>query len=177
MDRSHFRLARHWTLRGRLRALARSACARATATLIVKRPPARRRCADRSTAICLDTSGSMDGLIDAARQKIWSIVNDLALATPTPRCASRTTPATTATTPSAAGAVTRLHGIRHRLGAALRSRPTEAGLVARPDAASRLACRRRRTPSLIVVPATVGGAGPKARLQERLQEPRVEPAS
>ncbi len=36
-------------------------------------------------AICLDTSGSMDGLIDAARQKLWAIVNDLALAKPTPR--------------------------------------------------------------------------------------------
>lgn len=35
-------------------------------------------------AICLDTSGSMDGLIDAARQNIWAIVNDLALATPRP---------------------------------------------------------------------------------------------
>jgi len=36
-------------------------------------------------AICLDTSNSMDGLIDAARRKIWTIVNDLALAKPTPR--------------------------------------------------------------------------------------------
>lgn len=36
-------------------------------------------------AICLDTSGSMDGLIDAAKQKLWAIVNDLALAEPTPR--------------------------------------------------------------------------------------------
>jgi hypothetical protein len=36
-------------------------------------------------AICLDTSGSMNGLIDAARQKLWAIVNDLALARPTPR--------------------------------------------------------------------------------------------
>jgi len=36
-------------------------------------------------AICLDTSGSMSGLIDAARQKLWAIVNDLALVTPTPR--------------------------------------------------------------------------------------------
>ena len=35
--------------------------------------------------ICLDTSGSMEGLIDSARRKIWSIVNDLALAKPTPR--------------------------------------------------------------------------------------------
>jgi hypothetical protein len=36
-------------------------------------------------AICLDTSGSMDGLIDAARQNIWAIVNDLALAQPQPQ--------------------------------------------------------------------------------------------
>lgn len=35
-------------------------------------------------AICLDASGSMDGLIDAAKQKLWAIVNDLALAEPTP---------------------------------------------------------------------------------------------
>lgn len=35
-------------------------------------------------AICLDTSGSMQGLIDAARQKLWEIVNDLATARPTP---------------------------------------------------------------------------------------------
>jgi hypothetical protein len=36
-------------------------------------------------AICLDTSGSMDGLINSARQKLWTIVNDLAKADPTPR--------------------------------------------------------------------------------------------
>ena len=36
-------------------------------------------------AICLDTSNSMDGLIDAARRKIWTIVNDLALAKPEPQ--------------------------------------------------------------------------------------------
>lgn len=36
-------------------------------------------------AICLDTSGSMEGLINAARMKLWEIVNDLALAKPTPR--------------------------------------------------------------------------------------------
>jgi len=34
--------------------------------------------------LCLDTSGSMSGLIDAARQKLWVIVNDLATARPTP---------------------------------------------------------------------------------------------
>ncbi len=36
-------------------------------------------------AICLDTSGSMSGLIQAAQQKLWAIVNDLALAEPTPK--------------------------------------------------------------------------------------------
>ena len=36
-------------------------------------------------AICLDTSGSMEGLIEAAKQKLWAIVNDLALAEPMPR--------------------------------------------------------------------------------------------
>ena len=35
-------------------------------------------------AICLDTSGSMTGLINSARQKLWDIVNELALAQPTP---------------------------------------------------------------------------------------------
>lgn len=35
-------------------------------------------------AICLDTSGSMSGLINAARQKLWDIVNELALAKPEP---------------------------------------------------------------------------------------------
>jgi len=35
-------------------------------------------------AICLDVSGSMKGLVDSARAKLWSIVNDLALAKPTP---------------------------------------------------------------------------------------------
>ncbi|MEZ5962689.1 MAG: VWA domain-containing protein [Planctomycetota bacterium] len=45
--------------------------------------PARARAID--LAICLDTSGSMDGLIDSARQGIWAIVNDLALAKPTPK--------------------------------------------------------------------------------------------
>ncbi|MEW6743958.1 MAG: vWA domain-containing protein [Planctomycetota bacterium] len=46
-------------------------------------PPAGERAVD--LVLCLDTSGSMQGLIDAARQKLWAIVNDLALAKPTPR--------------------------------------------------------------------------------------------
>ncbi len=36
-------------------------------------------------AICLDTSGSMEGLINSARQKLWAITNELAVAEPTPR--------------------------------------------------------------------------------------------
>jgi hypothetical protein len=36
-------------------------------------------------AICLDTSGSMNGLIDAARQKLWGIVNEFVFADPQPR--------------------------------------------------------------------------------------------
>jgi hypothetical protein len=36
-------------------------------------------------AICLDTSGSMEGLIESAKQKLWAIVNELATAQPTPR--------------------------------------------------------------------------------------------
>src|ERR1700683_2436184 len=33
----------------------------------------------------LDTTGSMGGLIDAAKQKIWSISNQIASGTPTPQ--------------------------------------------------------------------------------------------
>lgn len=35
-------------------------------------------------AICLDTSNSMDGLIDAAKQQLWDIVNELSRAEPMP---------------------------------------------------------------------------------------------
>jgi hypothetical protein len=34
--------------------------------------------------ICLDTSNSMDGLIDSAKARLWDIVNDLARVKPTP---------------------------------------------------------------------------------------------
>ncbi len=36
-------------------------------------------------AICLDISGSMEGLIHAARQNLWTVVNQLALVKPVPR--------------------------------------------------------------------------------------------
>jgi hypothetical protein len=35
-------------------------------------------------ALCLDTSSSMDGLIDSAKHKLWDVVNDLARAKPAP---------------------------------------------------------------------------------------------
>ncbi len=35
-------------------------------------------------ALCLDTSGSMDGLIEAAKHKLWGIVNELARVRPAP---------------------------------------------------------------------------------------------
>ena len=35
--------------------------------------------------ICLDTSGSMSGLIESAKQKLWAVVNELATARPRPR--------------------------------------------------------------------------------------------
>src|SRR5262245_19247081 len=34
---------------------------------------------------CLDTTGSMGGLIEAAKQKIWAISNQIAGGTPTPQ--------------------------------------------------------------------------------------------
>jgi von Willebrand factor type A domain len=34
--------------------------------------------------LCLDTSGSMDGLIDSAKRRLWTVVNDLAKVEPTP---------------------------------------------------------------------------------------------
>jgi hypothetical protein len=44
--------------------------------------PARRPV---DLAICLDTSGSMEGLIEAAKRKLWDITTELAKAKPTPR--------------------------------------------------------------------------------------------
>ncbi len=40
---------------------------------------------DVDLVLCLDTSGSMQGLIDSARARLWDVVNSLAQAKPTPR--------------------------------------------------------------------------------------------
>src|SRR6516165_2556723 len=39
---------------------------------------------DVEVVFCLDTTGSMGGLIDAAKKKIWSISNQIAAGKPTP---------------------------------------------------------------------------------------------
>jgi len=50
------------------------------------RPGGRRLVRERriDLAICLDTSGSMSGLINSARGKLWQIVSELAMAKPSP---------------------------------------------------------------------------------------------
>jgi Mg-chelatase subunit ChlD len=45
--------------------------------------PEARRTVD--LVICLDTSGSMTGLIESAKQKLWAVVNELATARPRPK--------------------------------------------------------------------------------------------
>lgn len=72
-------------------ALAGSVLAQAptpTAALRLVEPAAVRTAAAPSRAIdlviCLDVSGSMDGLLNAARQNLWAVVNDLATLRPQP---------------------------------------------------------------------------------------------
>ena len=53
-----------------------------TASLPAAPPAAKPKPVD--VVLCLDTSNSMDGLIDSAKRKLWAIVNDLAKIEPTP---------------------------------------------------------------------------------------------
>src|SRR3954452_17304987 len=46
-------------------------------------PPAEKK-PQVEVVFCLDTTGSMGGLIEAAKQKIWSISNQIAGGKPTP---------------------------------------------------------------------------------------------
>ena len=46
--------------------------------------PSTEKAKSIDVVICLDTSNSMDGLIDSAKRKLWAIVNDLAKIEPTP---------------------------------------------------------------------------------------------
>ena len=54
----------------------------AQAKSIAPTPPKPVRHVD--LVICLDTSGSMSGLIQSAKQKLWAVVNELATAKPKP---------------------------------------------------------------------------------------------
>lgn len=66
---------------------ARGAVLLAAAAVVATPPPATAYESDVAidVAIALDVSGSMRGLIDAARLKLWEIVNDLSTAEPAPR--------------------------------------------------------------------------------------------
>ena len=59
-----------------------AACAFAPAAeKAIRAAPASRHI---DLAICLDTSNSMDGLIESAKQKLWAVVNELAAIRPRP---------------------------------------------------------------------------------------------
>src|SRR5262245_955948 len=47
-------------------------------------PPPKDQPKDVDVVICLDVSGSMNGLIESARIKLWDVVNELAKMKPTP---------------------------------------------------------------------------------------------
>ena len=74
-------------------ALAMAADGQAPVTQPATQPTSARTATDTQPAnqmrqvdlaICLDTSGSMEGLIDSAKQKLWAVVNELATAKPRP---------------------------------------------------------------------------------------------
>jgi len=73
-------------MRGQNRRIAGALGAAAVAVGLVlgMARPARAEGRPVDLAICLDTSGSMSGLINAAREKLWQIVTELAQAKPTP---------------------------------------------------------------------------------------------
>lgn len=47
-------------------------------------PPAAEKTKPVDVVLCLDTSGSMDGLLDSARRRLWAVVNELAKMEPAP---------------------------------------------------------------------------------------------
>jgi Mg-chelatase subunit ChlD len=66
----------------RLTALAALGAIGSTATADTLAPREQRR--DVDLVIALDVSGSMEGLIESAKQRLWDITNELAQARPTP---------------------------------------------------------------------------------------------
>ncbi len=61
----------------------------ASLTPLTAAPPAAEATRPVDVVLCLDTSGSMNGLLDSARRRLWAVVNDMAKleATPTLRVA------------------------------------------------------------------------------------------
>ena len=61
----------------------------ASLTPLAAAPPAAETARPVDVVLCLDTSGSMNGLLDSARRRLWAVVNDMAKleATPTLRVA------------------------------------------------------------------------------------------
>src|SRR5262249_35331724 len=68
----------------RTRLLAAAVVALFTTTISSADPAPAEAAKTIDVAICLDTSNSMDGLIDSAKLKLWTIVNDLAKIQPAP---------------------------------------------------------------------------------------------
>ncbi len=66
------------------RSLAAAVLVAAWATLASAAPPPKDQPKDVDLVICLDVSGSMDGLMVSARSKLWDVVNELAKMKPTP---------------------------------------------------------------------------------------------
>jgi hypothetical protein len=54
----------------------------ASLTPLSAAPPTAEATRPVDVVLCLDTSGSMDGLIDSARRRLWAVVNDMAKVEP-----------------------------------------------------------------------------------------------
>jgi Mg-chelatase subunit ChlD len=65
--------------------LSTFACLAASQPLLAKGPPADQSKPRIEVCFVLDTTGSMGGLIEGAKQKIWSIANEMISAKPTPQ--------------------------------------------------------------------------------------------
>ena len=74
------------SVRGLAAWLTVTACGIAvSAAAAAEKPAAPKKTPHVEVVFCLDTTGSMTGLIDAAKQKIWAISNQIATGRPTPQ--------------------------------------------------------------------------------------------
>src|SRR5690242_13791509 len=80
MSRSH----RSWSIRVSLLTAAAAFLSLSGLAGAADSPPAEKKKPKVEVVFCLDTTGSMGGLIDGAKQKIWSISNQIASGKPTP---------------------------------------------------------------------------------------------